>query len=113
MGRAPGGRAGHLVRELEEALEQRTGRGMKRLGVARRERLLQARIVEPAQDARDTRVRVLHVVDRVVLALLARQRQVEVERGVVAALDEEEAGGVAAEAVHRAAELQEPAAPLR
>ena len=58
------------------------------------------------------RVRVLHVVDRVLLALLAGQVEVEVERRLVAALHQEEARGVHADVVEQVAERHDGARPL-
>ena len=56
------------------------------------------------EDAPDARVGVLDVVDRVLLALLPGQVEVEVERGLVAALNQEEPRGVDADVVEEVAE---------
>ena len=63
--------------------------------------------------AGDPGVRVLHVVDRVVLRLAAGQLEVEVERGVVAALEQEPARGVHPDVVEQVVERHDRARALR
>ena len=58
-------------------------------------------------------MRVLHVVDRVLLALLAREVEVDVERRVARALEHEEARGVDADVVDQLVERDELALALR
>ena len=58
-------------------------------------------------------MRVLHVVHRVVLRLLARERQVEIERRVVAALEHEEPRRVDADVVDQVVERDDLPLPLR
>ena len=101
-----------LVGELEQALDEvPLGRLQRRAG-SRRPGL--ARLaVGFAQDAGDTRVRVLHVVDGVVARLAPRQLEVEVDRGVVAAPEHEPAGRVDADVVDQLVERDEVAAALR
>ena len=65
-----------------------------------------------AQDARDPRVRVLDVVDRVVLRGRAGELEVDVDRRVVAALEHEEARRVDADVVDQLVEGDEVAAAL-
>ena len=63
--------------------------------------------------AGDARVRVLHVVDGVLLRLLGRQVEVDVDRLVRAAVDEVPARGVDADLVHEVVEEDDVAAALR
>src|SRR5215208_6872372 len=65
------------------------------------------------KDRRDPRVRVLAVVDGVLVRLLARELEVEVDRRVVRALEEEEARGVDADVVEQVVERDELALALR
>ena len=70
------------------------------------------RLARLAQDRGDPRVRVLHVVDRVLGRLLAREVEVEVDRRVVRALQHEEARRVDADLVDQLVERDELAAAL-
>jgi hypothetical protein len=127
---APVSRQRHLRRELEQALgECPLGRlrGRRQGGLNRRgggHRSLVDPVALPggrrdalgarlAQDARDPRVRVLDVVHRVVLRLLPCELQVEVDGGLVAALEQEEARGVGPDVVDQLVEGDEGALPLR
>ena len=108
--RAPGGRLAHLAGKLKQPLEERAGRGVELLGTrtqigahGRRHPLLP----RLAQNRRDPRVGVLHVVHGVVLRLLTRQLQVEVYAGVVAARDQEPARGVHADVVDQVVEADD------
>ena len=66
-----------------------------------------------AEDARDPRVRVLDVVDRVLLRLLGREVDVDVDRLVGPAVDEVPAGRVDADLVLEVVEEHDVAAALR
>ena len=77
------------------------------------ERLLHALLPRLAEDGRDARVRVLHVVDRVVLRLAARQLQVDLERRVGAARGQEPARRVDADLVEQVVERGDLAGALR
>src|SRR5262245_8708400 len=66
-----------------------------------------------AEDARDSRVRVLDVVDRVLLRLLRGQVDVDVDCLVGTPVDEVPARGVDADLVHEVVEEDDVAAPLR
>ena len=71
------------------------------------------RVAGVAEDAGDARVRVLHVVDGVLLRLLRREVDVDLDRLVGAAVDEIPARGVDADLVHELVEEDDVAAPLR
>ena len=115
MRRAAIGGQAHLLRELEQLLQQGSGRGVYR--IARRE--IGVRGFGDSvgaclpEDRRDPGVRVLHVVDGVLLRLLPGELEIQVERGVVRALQHEEARGVDADVVQQVVERDELAAPLR
>ena len=64
------------------------------------------------EDRANPRVRVLHVVDGVVARLPRRHGQIELERAVVPARQEREAGGVAADLLEQLLHQHELAAPL-
>src|ERR671935_2549847 len=65
------------------------------------------------EDPGDARVRVLDVVDRVLLALLGREVDVDLDRLVRSPRDEVPAGGVDADLVHELVQGDDVAAPLR
>ena len=70
-------------------------------------------VARVAEDPGDPRVRVLHVVDGVLLRLLGREVDVDLDRLVGAAVDEVPARGVDADLVHELVEEDDVAAPLR
>src|SRR5207302_8558258 len=94
---APRRGLGERTREAQQLLDQRALGGMQaRLRVGRRlgERLLYALRAGALEDRGDARVRVLHVVDGVLVGLLARQVEVQVERRVMRAREQIPARGV-------------------
>ena len=104
--RPPLGRLGELVREREQTLEQRPLRGVQRLGRLRFAQSASRDAVRagPRQHRGDPGVRVLDVVDGVVGALAHRQVEVEVDRRVVRAREQEEARRVDADLVDQLVE---------
>ena len=116
MRRTSLGRDRDLRRKLEQPLHEVALGRVQRI-VARREvggeRLRHALLALLAQDARDPRVRVLDVVDGILLALLAGEREVQVERRVVASLQHVEARGVDADVFDQVVERDDLALPLR
>src|SRR5207249_6784366 len=98
----------YLTEQLWELLHEADELALR----GRREQLyVRAIRVDPAlaggaEDARDARVRVLHVVDGIVVRLLHRELEVELEWGVGAALQHEEARDVRADGVEHVLEQQ-------
>ena len=116
MRRTPVGGLLHLGRELEQPLDQRARRGVEPLlavGQLRGHRGGHPLLPRLAQDRGDPRVRVLHVVGGVVLSLAARQLEVELDRGVVAARGEVPARGIHPDVVHERVERDDRALALR
>ena len=106
---APLGCLAHRRREVGQALDQLLLLGGERAG--RRAALLAPAGV--AQDRGDPRVRVLHVVDGVLVGLLGRQIEVDVDRLVGTAVDEVPARGVDADLVEQLVEEHDVAGALR
>src|SRR3954447_12502424 len=95
--------------ELGEALDQLPLLRRKRL----RRRSVAARFTCIAQDPRDACVRVLHVVHRVLLRLLRREVDVDLDRLVGAAVDEEPSRRIHADLVEEVVEEDDIPAALR
>ncbi len=109
--RPPLGRLSGDLRELEQALHQ--------LALLRSERRDGGSPVRPCtraldvpQDPGDARVRVLHVVDRVLVRALLREIDVELDRLVVATRDEVPASRIHADRVEQLVEEHDVATPL-
>src|SRR5918995_7304827 len=107
VGRSALGGLRHDVGELDQPLDQVA---LLRRRVSRVRRSL--RVAGIPEDPRDPGVRVLDVVDGVLLAPLARQVDVDVDRLVMSARDEVPARGVHADLVHELVEEDDVAAPL-
>ena len=76
-------------------------------------RVVDAALGRLREDAGDAGVGVLHVVDRVLVALALRQVDVELHLGVGGALEEEEAAGVGADLIDDLAQGDDLAGALR
>ena len=106
------GGSGHLVREISQLAQEvplrRGGEQHHVRGLVRVHALLGG----GPQDGADAGVGVLHVVDRVVVALFLGQIQIEVQQGIGAAHDEKEAGRVLAHVVDELVQGDETAGAL-
>src|ERR1700730_1392302 len=102
------GRVGGNRGQLGQALDQLPLLRSERSGEIRRER----RVACVAEDPRDTCVRVLHVVDRILLRFLRRKIDVDLDRLIGPAFDEIPARRVDADLVHEVVQEDDVATPL-